>query len=99
MVDQRYHILLADALRGRRVSGNASELCFYGSDAGISAGYVYGRRLYQICFDLDAAGRIAATGVCVTGDLISPCSGYAQEYLDEMDYPYVLNYCISQTES
>ena len=36
--------------------------------------------------------------VVVEGDLISPCSGYRMEALDEFDFAPVLQWCLNQTE-
>ena len=97
MLDQTYHIMLANRLRGRRVIDGANQLRFFGSDANIPYGDIHRDRFYQVYFDLDGDLSITATAVAVTGDLISPCSGYAQESVDELDYPYVLNYCMKHT--
>lgn len=99
MLDQTYHIKLAAALRGRKLRSECPEmLAFLGAQAGIDAGDVHHEWLYQIWFDLDQARRITAVAVAVTGALISPCSGYAQEAMDEFDYPSVLAYCMTWTE-
>lgn len=99
MLDQTYHIKLADALRGRKLRvGTRSEFQFLGSEAGIPAEDIHHERLYQIWLDLDDERRITAVAVAVTGELISPCSGYAQETLDEFDYRNVLDYCMKRTE-
>ena len=99
MLDQTYHIKLAEALRGRKLRvGVPTQLSFLGSETGISPGDIHCERLYQLWLDLDGARRITAVAVAVTGELISPCSGYAQESLDEFDYPNIRNHCISLTE-
>ena len=99
MLDQTYHIKLADALRERKLRINCPEMMsFLGAQAGISPGDIHHERLYQIWFDLDADRRITAIAVAVTGELISPCSGYAQEALDEFDYPSICGYCMMLTE-
>ena len=99
MLDETYHIKLAQALRGRKLRINCPKtLSFLGAEAGIAPGDIHHERLYQIWFDLDQGRRITAVAVAVTGALISPCSGYAQEALDEFDYPSILAYCMTLTE-
>lgn len=99
MLDQTYHIKLADALRGRILRPDRPEkLSFLGAQAGIGQGDIHHERLYQIWLDLDQNRRITAVAVAVTGELISPCSGYAQEALDEFDYPSILAYCLTLTQ-
>lgn len=99
MLDQTYHIKLADALRGRRVpEGIGPAFQFLGAQAGIPPGDIHHERLYQIWLDLDETRRITAVATAVTGELISPCSGYAQESLDEFDFQSVLDWCLVRTK-
>lgn len=98
MPDETYHIKLADALRGRVLpEGVPDHLSFLGAEAGIPAGDVHHERLYQFWLDLDGERRVTALAVSVAGALISPCSGYTEEYLDEFDYPPVLAWCLEHT--
>ena len=98
MLDETYHIRLADALRGRVLpEGVPDHLSFLGSEAGIPPGDVHHERLYQLWLDLDDDRRITALAACVAGALISPCSGYMEEALDEFDYPAVLAWCLTHT--
>lgn len=98
MLDETYHIRLADALRGRVLpEGVPDHLRFLGAEAGIPPGDVHHERLYQLWLDLDEGRHITALAVSVAGALISPCSGYMEEYLDEFDYPAVLAWCLEHT--
>ena len=98
MLDQTYNIKLADALRNRVLRADApATLRFLGAEAGIAPGDIHHERFYELWFELDEARRITALAVRVTGDLISPCSGYALESLDQFDYPTVLEHCLRHT--
>lgn len=107
MLDETYNNLLRQALLGRKVRTDRMPvihrcrpmLSFWGSDAGIPSGDIHHNRCYRIYLDYTEARTITVVDVVVDGELLSPCSGYAYEALDEFDYPLILEYCLSLTEA
>lgn len=105
-MDVIYNKKLAAALIGRRLRANAPVqtrwgkpmLAFWGEDVGISRDDIHAHRAYRIYLDYEADGIITDVTVVVEGDLISPCSGYRMEALDEFDFAPVLQWCLNQTE-
>lgn len=96
---------LAAALIGRRLSPaympeihHAGPMfSLWGEDAGIPAGDVHFHRAYRIYVRYDADLTITGARVVVEGELLSPCSGYAMEALDQFDYPAILEWCLRHT--
>lgn len=71
---------------------------FWGEELGFSGGDVHAQRAYRIYLRYDADLAITDARVVVEGELISPCSGYFPEALDEFDYQTVLDWCIKKTQ-
>ena len=65
----------------------------FGSDLGFGEGDIHHLRIYQLEIACDKAGVLEDIQVGVVGELISPCSGYAMEPLDEFDWQALLNWC------
>ena len=103
---QNYNQKFIAALIGRRLRENAPVqirwgrpmLAFWGEDVGIPQGDVHFHRAYRIYLSYGADRRITDAEVIVEGELISPCSGYMMEELDEFDFLPVLHWCLAQTE-
>ncbi len=72
------------------------EITIWGSDAGFTPGDIHCDRVYQMAFYPDQSGHIADMVMQVVGELISPCSGYRPETLDEFDYPKIKKWCVNQ---
>lgn len=95
-----YNERLASALLGRRLSNPTSPVLRIMGDAlGFPEGDVHATRFYRIFLTLDNAGIITHVHITVDGELISPCSGYFQEALDEFDVKAVTDWCLAQTEA
>ena len=62
-------------------------------------GYIHATRAYRIYVSYDETLTITDAEVVVDGELISPCSGYWSEALDEFDYPAVLSWCMKRTKT
>lgn len=92
-----YNELLAASLLGR--SCLSPQLSIMGEALGFPEGDIHATRFYRIFFTLTEAGAITQATVKVDGDLISPCSGYFPETLDEFDYPAVLEWCLRETKA
>ena len=95
MNQQHYNDLLISALLGR--SASTPVLSTMGEALGFPEGDVHATRFYRIFLTRDECSTITAARVVVDGDLISPCSGYFPEVLDEFDYDAVLNWCLKNT--
>lgn len=91
-----YNQTLASALSGRFCS--CPQFSFMGSALGFSEEDVHANRFYTIFLSRDPQHRILDITVKVEGDLISPCSGYFPEVLDEFDFDPVLQYCLRMTD-
>ena len=106
MLDRSYNERLRSALIGRRLRADAMPeihrgrpmFSFWGETLGFSANDVHSSRAYRIYLDYDDSLTITAADVVVEGELISPCSGYFPEALDQFDYETVLAWCLSRTE-
>lgn len=107
MPDQAYNELLKQALLGRKLcpgSMPTAHRCrpmfsFWGSDAGLPEGDIHAHRAYRIYIDYDGALTITGVEVVVDGELLSPCSGYAAEALDQFDFPAVLKWCLARARA
>lgn len=107
MLDQTYNQQLVEALRGRRLRPDAMPqahalgpmFSFWGSDAGLGSGDIHASRAYRIYVDYGADLTIRDARVVVDGELLSPCSGYAPEALDQFDFGPVLDWCLARTDA
>ena len=105
MLDQTYNQALKNALLGRKllpehmpvIHTHRPMFSFWGQEAGIPEGDIHCHRAYRIYLVYNDALTITDVEVVVDGELLSPCSGYAVESLDEFDYKPVLNWCLSHT--
>lgn len=70
---------------------------FWGEEAGFSDGDIHAHRAYQIFIDRNEDNVITDAFVVIEGELLSPCSGFAYEELDEFDYPVILKWCQAHT--
>lgn len=95
MNQQHYNDLLVSTLLGR--TSPTPLLSTMGEALGFPEGDVHATRFYRIFLTRDQENVITHLRVVVDGDLISPCSGYFPEALDEFDYEKVLSWCLSQT--
>lgn len=107
MLDQTYNNKLISALLGRKLMPGRMPVShrgrpmfsFWGEEAGMEPGDIHATRAYRIYVTYDDNLVITDADVVVDGELISPCSGYWPEALDEFDYPAILNWCIKHTEA
>lgn len=105
ILDTTYNDKLAHALVGRRlnpafmpeVHRGRPMFSFWGEELGFSGGDVHAQRAYRIYLDYGPEKVIDSVQVVVEGELISPCSGYFPEVLDQFDYPAVLKWCTART--
>ena len=97
MNQQHYNDLLISALLGRK--STSPVLSTMGDALGFPEGDVHATRFYRIFLTRDQQNTITSARVVVDGDLISPCSGYFPETLDEFDYETVLHWCLENTEA
>ncbi len=105
-MDTSYNNQLCQSLIGRRLRENAMPrahrglpmFSFWGEELGFSGGDVHAQRAYRIYLRYDAELVITDAHVVVEGELISPCSGYFPEALDEFDYETVLDWCMKRTQ-
>ena len=105
MLDQTYNDKLTEALKGRRLRPDAMPRAHalgpmfsrWGSDAGLGAGDIHANRAYRIYVDYGEDLIIRDARVVVDGELLSPCSGYALEALDQFDFQPVLEWCLART--
>ena len=107
MLDQTYNEKLAQALIGRTLRPDAMPqahalgpmFSFWGSDAGLGPGDIHASRAYRIYVDYGGDLVIRDVRVVVDGELLSPCSGYAMEALDQFDYGPVLAWCLARMDA
>ena len=105
-MDTSYNNRLRQSLIGRRLREDAMPLAhrglpmfsFWGEELGFSGGDVHAQRAYRIYLRYNAGLVITDARVVVEGELISPCSGYFPEALDEFDYQTVLDWCMKKTQ-
>lgn len=90
-----YNDRLISALLGR--SCDQSQLSVMGEALGFSERDVHATRFYRLFLTRDTANTITDALIKVDGDLISPCSGYFPEMLDEFDFEPFLRWCLSHT--
>lgn len=95
-----YNQQLRTALLGRRyhASTRSALISFMGEALGFPESDVHATRFYRIFLTLDDAGIITEVRTVVDGELISPCSGYFPEVLDEFDFEPVKARCLSLTQ-
>ena len=106
MLDQTYNNKLIQALTGRTLRPDAMPkahalgpmFSFWGSDAGLGAGDIHASRAYRIYVEYGEDLVIRDVRVVVDGELLSPCSGYTMEALDQFDFEPVLNWCLDRTD-
>ncbi len=70
---------------------------FWGEELGFRGGDVHAQRAYRIYLSYTPELVITGVQVVVEGELISPCSGYFPEALDEFDYEAVRDWCLRRT--
>lgn len=107
MLDQTYNEKLVSTLLGRKLTPGHMPVphrgkpmfSLWGEEAGIGAGDIHATRAYRIYVTYDDNLVITDADVVVDGELISPCSGYWPEALDEFDYPFILSWCMEHTEA
>lgn len=105
ILDTTYNDQLARALEGRRLRPEFMPeahrgrpmFAFWGEELGFSGSDVHAQRAYRIYLDYGPEKVIQEVQVVVEGELISPCSGYFPEALDQFDYPTVLKWCMDHT--
>lgn len=105
ILDTTYNDKLTHALVGRRLNPafmpeahrGRPMFSFWGEELGFSGGDVHAQRAYRIYLDYGPEKVIDSVQVVVEGELISPCSGYFPEGLDQFDYPAVLKWCMART--
>ncbi len=93
MNQESYNQQLTEFLTGRYFSGEKTVLNTMGDALGFPEGDVHATRFYRIFLTLSRDGCITDVRVVVDGELISPCSGYFPEVLDEFDYLPVKHWC------
>ena len=97
---------LTEFLVGRRLKADhlptehlgRERFSFWGEEAGFSAGDIHCHRAYQIFIEKDDDNVITDAFPVIEGELLSPCSGFAYEELDEFDYPVILQWCQEHTD-
>lgn len=96
-----YNENLSAALLGRRLKDECPSptISFMGEALGFPEGDVHNTRFYRIFLTLDENRRITGVRTVVDGELISPCSGYFPEVLDEFDYDRVLSHCLAHMDT
>ena len=88
-------VLKADALP--RAFQGAPMYEFWGEDIGFPESDMHSTQAYRIYLEYDADLRITDAWVRIDGEILSPCSGYSQEVLDQFDYKPVLDWCLAKT--
>lgn len=104
-LDLSYNKALEQDLLGRKLMENDMPkahrgrpmFSFWGEQLGFSGGDVHAQRAYRIYLSYDNHLVITGVQVIVEGELISPCSGYFPEALDQFDYEMVRNWCLKRT--
>lgn len=104
---QNYNELAGSALLGRKLKEayisparpHSGLISFMGETLGFPEGDVHATRFYRIFLTLDPNRSINEVRIVVDGDLISPCSGYFPEVLDEFDYQAVMAHCLKHTDA
>ncbi len=97
-----YETLIGEYLLGRILRPEARcvsqwgrpMLSAMGWELGFPEGDVHRDRSYRVYLTLDEARRIVEAEFQVEGDLISPCSGYFPEKLDQFDYNTILSWVL-----
>lgn len=106
-LDMTFNDKLREALIGRTIRADAlphsnQSLPMYelwGEDAGIPESDIHSSQAYRIYLNYDNNTRqITGVWVQIDGEILSPCSGYSQEVLDQFDYEPILNWCFKQLE-
>ncbi len=105
-MDLSYNNRLRQSLIGRRLREDDMPqahrglpmFSFWGEELGFSGGDVHAQRAYRIYLRYNADLVITDACVVVEGELISPCSGYFPEALDEFDYQTVLDWCMKKIQ-
>lgn len=93
-MDTNYNEQLSSALIGR--TSRTPQFSAMGEALGFPEGDVHATRFYRIFLTLDKQNAIQEVLVKVDGELISPCSGYFPEVLDEFDFYPVLQWCLRE---
>lgn len=104
-LDLTYNKRLAQALLGRQLQPahmpqshrGRPMFSFWGEELGFHGGDVHAQRAYRIYLSYSPDLTITDVQVVVEGELISPCSGYFPEALDEFDYEAVRDWCLQRT--
>ena len=65
----------------------------YGSELGFDSSDVHYLNIYQVTLVADDQNVLTDLMVSVIGELISPCSGYETEKLDQFDWQPLLRWC------
>lgn len=107
MLDQTYNRQLVQALLGRRLRPDQMPQAhrgrpmfpLWGEDAGLPPEDIHCHRAYRIYLSYDRNLTITDVEVVVEGELISPCSGYTPEALDQFDLEPVRNWCLARTQA
>ena len=87
---------VTQALLGRPLTQPwRTKVNLYGSDLGFGEGDIHHLRIYQLELTTDSEGKLKELWIGVVGELISPCSGYAMESLDEFDWQPLLQWCLA----
>lgn len=99
--DQRLiHALVGRRLRPDRMPDlhqGQPQFRLWGADAGFHPDDIHADRFYRIHLEYGPDLVIRSAAVFVDGELISPCSGFRAESLDEFDYGPVLAWCLERT--
>ena len=104
--DQTYNEMLRRELTGRilraddmpRAHQGRPMYAFWGEELGFHGADVHSTRAYRLYVTYDEDNIIRDLELVIEGELISPCSGYFREPLDEFDYPALLDWCLKHTE-
>lgn len=101
-----YNETTVSALLGRKLKAeyispalpHSGLISFMGETLGFPEGDVHATRFYRLFLTLDENQVITQVRIVVDGDLISPCSGYFPETLDEFDHEAVIDLCLHKTD-
>ena len=102
---ENYEAMIRKQLLGRMLRPEAGSMSQWGRpmlssmgwELGFPEGDVHRDRSYRVYLTLDEGRRIVDAELRVEGDLISPCSGYYPEMLDEFDYGMILSWVLAST--